>query len=195
MKSKYAFLFLFFLGTQTVFSQTFQQFSFAATSEAIGLPFTNYLPYHPGVEISGTLRKKDKANNVQYLNVKAGFFYHRRLETAIYLGGEYQFSQKLFRQKISVDFPVGLGYLHSFYPGELYEQNGEGGFEKVNQLGRPHLYVNLGVGLTYLGIGRFQPFIRQELMVETPFANGIPAIPHSLVKIGVQIKLNNNDNQ
>jgi len=87
-----------------------------------------------------------------------------------------------------------LGYLHTFYPAELYQQTESGDFEVVNQLGRPHLYVNLGVGLTYLGSNKMQPFIRQELFIETPFANGIPVIPHSLLKIGIHIKINNNDN-
>ncbi|MEL6866982.1 MAG: hypothetical protein AAFP19_21335 [Bacteroidota bacterium] len=178
-----------FLAMQNTFSQKLQQFSVAATTEAIGLPFTNYLPYHPGLEVSGTLRKTDKERNIQYLNVKAGFFYHERLETALYLGGEYQYSQKLFKQRISVDLPLGIGYLHSFYPGEVYEQNSDGDFEKINQFGRPHVYVNLGIGLTYLGRGKVQPFIRQELLLEAPFANGIPAIPHSLLKLGVQIKI------
>ena len=27
------------------------EFSIVATSEAVGLPFTNYLPYHPGLEV------------------------------------------------------------------------------------------------------------------------------------------------
>jgi len=165
------------------------QAAISLNSEAIGLPFTNYSPIHPGMEIVGTLRKNEQDKSIQYLNLKAGFFYHQRLETAIYLGGEYQYSRKLFRQKLSVDLPVGLGYLHSFYPGEIYEQNENGDFEVVNQLGRAHVYLNLGVGLTYLSASKVQPFVRQELLLEAPFANGIPAIPHSLLKIGIQINL------
>lgn len=170
-------------------AQTFHQFSVSFNSEAIGLPFTNYSPIHPGVEVTGTLKKNEQPKNIQCLNVKAGMFHHQKLETAIYLGGEYQYSKKLFNQRLSIDLPVGLGYLHTFYPGELYEQNENGDFEVVNQSGRSHLYVNLGVGLTYLSDGKVQPFVRQELFLETPFANGIPAIPHSLIKLGVQVKL------
>lgn len=171
------------------YSQQLHQLSVSANTEAIGLPFTNYSPIHPGLEIAATVKKKDQARNLQYWNAKAGFFYHQRLETAIYLGGEYQYSQKLFQQNLSLDVPVGAGYLHSFYPGELYEQNEAGDFENISQLGRSHVYVNLGIGLTYIGSSKVQPFIRQELLLETPFANGIPAIPHSLFKIGVQINL------
>lgn len=171
------------------YSQMFEQFSVSFNSEAIGFPFTNYSPIHPGIEITGTIRKNERAKSIRYINVKAGFFHHRRLENAFYLGGEYQYSQTLFKNKVSVDLPVGLGYLHTFYPGELYEQNENGEFEAINQWGRSHLYANLGIGLTYLSDNKIQPFVRQELFLETPFANGIPIIPHSLLKIGVQVKL------
>ena len=171
------------------YAQQLQQFSVSVNSEAIGLPFTNYSPIHPGFEMTGTFRKNETSNNIQCLNAKAGFFYHQRLAIGIYLGGEYQYSQKLFNEKLSLDLPVGLGYLHTFYPNELYEQNENGDFEVINQFGRSHLYINLGVGLTYLNRGKIQPFVKQELLLQTPFANGIPAIPHSLIKIGIQIKL------
>ncbi len=171
------------------YGQKIEQISISGISEAIGLPFTNYSPIHPGLEFSSTIKKVDRPRSNRYLNAKAGFFYHQKLEAAIYLGGEFQYSYKIINQKLSVDLPLGLGYLHSFYPGELYEQNEIGDFEVVNQFGRSHLYLNLGLGLTYLHDGRVEPFIRQELLIETPFANGLPLIPHSLVKIGVQIKL------
>ncbi|MEM1319405.1 MAG: hypothetical protein AAGG75_04065 [Bacteroidota bacterium] len=103
------------------------------------------------------------------------------METAIYLGGTYQYSQKLLKQRISLDFPVGADYLHSFYPGELYEQNAEGDFNELKQLGRPHFCANLGVSLTYLGKGSIQPFIRQELLLEIPYSEEQP-IPAGTVK-------------
>ena len=188
MSKKLVFFTLLFSCFISGYSQRFQQFSISLNSEAIGLPFTNYSPIHPGIEISGNLQKNEKHKSIRYLNAKAGFFHHQRLMNAFYLGAEYQYSQKLFKERMSLDLPLGLGYLHSFYPGEIYEQNEAGDFESINQVGRSHLYLNAGIGLTYLAGSRVQPFIRQELLLQTPFANGIPLIPHSLLKIGVQIK-------
>lgn len=175
------------------FSQKLEQISVAATTEAIGLPFTNYFPYHPGLEIKGNIKKTEKPKSIRYFNINLGSFYHQKVEMAFYLGVEYQYTLKLFKGKIGLDFPVGLGYLHSFYPGKLYEQSDDGNFEEVSQLGRPHAYANLGVGLSYLSCSKFQPFIRQELLVETPFANGIPIVPHSILKVGTHINLNINE--
>ncbi|MEM6806720.1 MAG: hypothetical protein AAF696_35290 [Bacteroidota bacterium] len=189
MSKKFVFFILLFSCLSSGYSQRFKQLSASLNSEAIGLPFSNYSPIHPGIEISGTLKKNDRAKSIRYWHAKAGFFQHERLANAIYLGGEYQYSQKLFKERMSLDLPLGLGYLHTFYPGEIYEQNEAGDFESINQVGRAHLYLNLGIGLTYLGSSSVQPFIRQELMLQTPFANGIPVIPHSLLKFGIQIKL------
>lgn len=172
------------------YTQKIERLSIAATSEAIGLPFTNYLPIHPGFEIKVTLKNKETDKSKHQYNHNLGAFFHSKVENALYFGGEYQYTRKLFNQKLGLDFPVGLGYLHSFYPSELYIQNDDGSFEKKAQLGRSHLYINLGVGLTYINEGKIEPFIRQELLVETPFGNGIPVIPHSLLKIGVNIKMN-----
>lgn len=173
------------------YAQGVEKISIAATSEAIGFPFTNYLPYHPGIELKATLRNKERPQSIRQINVNAGYFFHRKVENAFYLGGEYQYTQKLFNSRIGLDIPAGLGYLHTFYPSELYEQTDSGDFERITSLGRPHLYVNLGIGLTYLNDSKIQPFIRQELFLETPFATSIPVIPHSLLKVGIQINLNN----
>ncbi|SMG49287.1 hypothetical protein SAMN05661096_03593 [Marivirga sericea] len=194
MKKIQIIIIMLFLGVQNIVAQKVKQVSVMATTEAIGLPFTNYAPIHPGIEASITFARNEQDKSVQLFNAKAGSFYHRKLQIAVYLGGEYQYSRKLFKQKISLDFPIGLGYFHTFYPGEIYEQNGNGDFERVNQFGRPHLYINLGIGLTYIGRGNIQPFIRQEALIQTPFANGIPVIPHSLIKIGVNIKFGEDEN-
>ncbi len=175
-------------------AQQLDRFSIAATSEAIGLPFTNYLPYHPGIEFKLGLLLKETRHNIQHFNTTLGMYLHRRLETGIYMGGEYQYTQKLFSQKLGLTFPVGLGYSHTFYPGELYQQVENGDFEQVFQFGRPHFYVNGGVGLIYLGSKKIQPFIQQIMFVKTPFANGIPVMIHSFLKIGIHIKISNDEN-
>lgn len=183
-------LLLFALGG---YAQGIEQLSFAATTEAIGLPFTNYSPYHPGIEMRVKLRSKEALKNEQSYHASFGAYVHPKLETGLYLGGEYQYAQMLFQQKMSLDFYGGLGYLHTFYPGELYKQTEEGDFETVSQWGRPHFYVNLGVGLTLMKNQRVQPFIRQDMLINTPFANGLPVILHSFLKIGLIINLNNHE--
>ena len=163
----------------SAYGQKIDQISIAATSKAIGLPFTNYLPYHPGLEFKATFKTKTTDKKIQRYNVNLGAFFHRRLQTGFYIGGEFQYTKTLFQQTIGLDLPVGLGYLHTFYPNELYEQRENGDFEVVSQFGRPHVYINLGIGISYLRPKKIHPFIRQELFVQTPFANSFPVLPHS----------------
>jgi len=172
-------------------AQKLSDFSIAGMSEAVGLPFTNYLPVHPGIEMTGTFKRVEKLSSDQFLKGKVGFFHHERVALAIYTGIEYQYSKKIFSQKMSLDFPMGLGYLHTIYPGELYEIR-DGELVEVNKFGRAHLYTNIGVGLTYLKNEKIKPFIRQELFAEI-FGNAISVIPHSLLKVGVQINITKNE--
>lgn len=183
-----SFLVLLFL-LNSIQAQLVKEVSLALQTEAIGLPFTNYSPAHPGFEAGLTLWKKEGTKSIQTAEVFAGGFYHKKLETGFYLRGNYQYTFKVM-DKLGVDLPVGVGYMHTFYPADLYEQDpATGEFETISQTGRPHALITAGIGLSYLSEGNFQPFIKQELAIETPFANSLPVITHSFLKAGVKIKL------
>ena len=158
-------------------------------NENVAFPFTRYTPIHPGAEIGVGVYEVEKDKSIQTVNVYAGGFYHKRLELGLYVRGEYQYTLK-FKDKVGLDLPVGIGYLHSFYPGELYELNSNGEFETVSQTGRPHALITGGVGVRYLGFEKVQPFVRQSIGIETPFANYLPVLPHSFLSFGVTIQLN-----
>jgi hypothetical protein len=163
--------------------------SIALTNESIALPFTRYSPIHPGAEVGMTFWEKNKTRSSQRWNAVLGGYYHQRVETAFYLQGQYQY-QWFLLPYLGVDLTGGLGYLHSFYPADLYEQNATTGkYQAVSQIGRPHGIAELGLGLTFTNSSRIEPYIRQSMMVEAPFANGIPVIPHSFLKVGVNVKL------
>lgn len=172
----------------TSFGQTIKGVSIAAMNEEISFPFTRFTPIHPGVEVGITFREVEKEKSIRNLNLNVGFYHHEKIENGIYLRGEYQFRPKL-GSLLTFDLSGSLGYLHTFFPGEIYEMNESSyEFEKVNQSGRSHLTGALGMGFTLVKTEKIQPFIRQELMVETPFASGVPVIIHSFLKLGVNIK-------
>lgn len=189
-------LVLISISTTICFCQSFDRLSVSMTTEAIGWPFTNYFPIHPGLELRTPIMLNDSPGSQQSFNLNLGAYYHRKLQSAIYAGLDYQYTRKVFSRQLGIDLPIGLGYLHTIYPGELYSQDDQGAFESVPSIGRPHLFVSLGLGFTYLGDGnRIQPFIRQSLMIQTPFANGIPVIPHSFLSAGIIIKLKIAENE
>jgi len=136
------------------------------------------------------LKETDKRSMIKAVNLHLGWYLHRKVENAFYLRAEWAWQFKI-GDFLTADLYSGIGYMHVFYPGEVYELNASSGeFEKIRQKGRPHALGNLGIGFTYRNQSRWEPFIRQDLGIESPFANGIPVMVHSFLKVGSHIKLN-----
>ena len=188
MKPKFILLMLICLSPLLIHGQLIKQASLSVVNENIAFPFTTYTPLHPGIEAGLTFWQKEKAHSIQQLNANLGYFFHERIEHAYYLNGTYMYRVKV-KGFLSIDLAAFAGYMHTFYPGNLYEINSESGeISRVQQFGRPHAMAGIGLGLTYRNSSRFEPFIRQEMSVETPFANGIPVMIHSFLKLGLNIK-------
>lgn len=172
--------------------QTNNKISISAMTESVAFPFTRYSPIHPGLEFGYLLKERQKTKMIKALNMQLGWYLHKKVQNAFYIRAEsaWQFFLKDF---ITADLYAGLGYMHVFYPGEVYQLNSSSGeFEKINQTGRPHALGTLGFGFTYRNQSNIEPFVRQDLGIESPFANGIPIMFHSFLKIGINIKLNEN---
>ncbi|WNJ20325.1 hypothetical protein [Pontibacter sp. G13] len=173
------------MAQQTISPNGLKGISVAVMHESTTWPFTSYTPIHPGVEVEVTLRETHGVRSLQRWNVALGGYFHERAETGIYLRGGYQYGWEAHRN-LRLDASGGIGYMHHFYPNEVYEIDPEtGDFSAINQLGKPRVIADVGLGLAFPNNSRFEPFIRQHFAVEAPFANGIPFFPHSLLKIGV----------
>ena len=173
-------------------SQRIKNVSVSLLSEATAIPFTRYMPIHPGAELGLGLHEVEKKVSYRSINAYIGGFWHRRVASAMYLRLEYMYIFNI-QDVVGIELPISVGYLHTFHPADLYVQNEvTGEFEKISQLGRPHALVQGGLGIRYLGNPNIQPFIRQSLGIETPFANTFPFMIHSFLNAGVTIHLNNN---
>ena len=179
----------FLLSTSAVFSQKIHALSISAMTETTSYPFTRYLPIHPGLEVGTTFWLKEKNNSKHQINAYLGGYHHKKLENGFYLRGEYAYTYSI-KNIIGLDLPLGVGYQHTFYPGEVYEQNAESGnWEKMNHFGKPHTIVNCGFGLRILNLGKVQPFIRHESALDIPLYNGFLNL-RTFLKLGINIKLN-----
>lgn len=166
----------------------------AAMSETFSFPFTRFTPIHPGLEIGTSMLKKEKQKGVHNINVFLGGYYHQKIENGFYLIGEYAYQYKL-NENFGIDLPVGGGYQHDFYPGEIYKQSETSGeWEKFNQMGKPHALVTFGFGFTFLKPQKVQPFVRYQSVIDFPLYNGFMTT-RTFIKIGVNIKLKNNETE
>lgn len=189
MKSFLIVLLLTFLSLFTK-AQEVKRLSVTGMTESMAFPFTRYAPFDPGIEVGYAMKETERPGIIKAVNLHLGWYYHRRVENAYYLRAEWAWQFKI-ADFLTADLYSGIGYMHVFYPGEVYElNNSTGDFEKIRQKGRPHALGNLGIGFTYRNQSRLEPFIRQDLGIESPFANGIPVMVHSFLKIGTHIKLN-----
>lgn len=169
-------------------SPAIQAISFSLLNESLAFPFTRFSPIHPGAELGLTFLQQDRNKSMTQWNAYLGGFYHENVETALYLKGEFLYRYQV-HPNVGMDLMGGLGYVHHFYPGTLYEVNGEtGDFTEVQQFGKARAMAELGIGITYTNDSRFEPFVKQSFAVKSPFANGIPVIPHSFLKVGVSYK-------
>ncbi|MEL6562406.1 MAG: hypothetical protein AAFQ94_29825 [Bacteroidota bacterium] len=173
---------------QTSFGQKIEGFSLAFQTESIALPFSRISPVHPGVEFGLKLKSVTKTHSERSWHAYAGWFYHESMDQNFYLRGEYQFAYKIFKNlKLSV--PLGLGYLHSFHSKPVYEQGEDGTFEEKTQMGRPHATIHSGIGVRYVGINTIEPFVKYDIMVQTPFVSTVPVGLRNFLKIGVNINI------
>ena len=164
----------------------------AVVSETYSFPFTRFLPIHPGLEIGTSLFHKERPKSEHYINIFLGGYYHRKVENGFYLRSEYVYRYKI-KNAIGIDFPVGIGYQHAFYPGEVYEQNSEtGDWERANQVGKPHALVNFGLGFTYLKPKKVQPFVRYESIIDYSLNRGF-LTTRTFLKFGINIKISKNE--
>lgn len=176
-------------GPKAIFGKINRQLSLAAINESIAFPFSSYSEFHPGFELGYSIRSNEKEHSIRQLNVYAGWFLHQYVENGFFLRGEYSYKLKL-GEAFTAGIYGGAGYLHTFYPGTLYQiDEFTGEINSVRQFGRPRVMISAGLQLSYRSKAGIEPFLKQEFAVESPFANGTPVMPHSFLKLGMNINL------
>ena len=169
-------------------AQIIDDLDIAIQSESISYPFSRISPIQPSIQIGTSFRKRIKEKSERNYNLHLGFYHHKDVENGIYLQGEYAHTF-IIAKKVGVILPAGIGYLHTFYPGELFSQNDDGSFSQVNQLGRAHIIATTGIGLSYRGFEKFEPYIQYDIMAQYPFGKTIPLLPHTFIRLGIKFKI------
>ena len=190
--SKYSSVVLIVAGCCLAFAtnaQKIQAVSFSLQSESVAIPFTRLGKLHPGIEIGVQLHQQERVHTLRRWNAYVGWFHHENLDQNFYLRGEYEFAYNI-NKTLSIFAPISLGYMHSFHAKPVYEQRSDGSFSEKTQMGRPHAILNLGLGARYLGFRRLEPFVKYEVMAQSPFVATVPVAPRSFLKVGTQIKFN-----
>lgn len=187
-------LWSFVLGTCVLRAQVrpARALSIMVLSEASSLPSYKLVkaPVHPGAALGTEFYLNNNETHQLLLAPVLGGYYHKNIYTAFFLTGDF-----LYRWNTDIglqpEAAAGIGYQHTFFPDQLYEADENGNFQPVTTAGRPHALIQASLGLGYaLPIGdakdKVALFARYQLQLETPFANGIPVLPHSIFYFGVR---------
>ena len=163
-------------------------------NHAATLPFDGIVlsPLHPGFSLGTEYAWKEGRLGRLYQGFRAGYFYNEFIAKALFLLTEIGYRLTL-RFGLFADVGVGIGYLHSFHPHEIFRLNDEGEFVKAKDSGKSAALFSVGLGIGFdfsrkLGwpvsafIG-FQPFI------QTPYTVEESVLPQSFVHFGVRFKL------
>ena len=165
--------------------------SVSFVDESIAFPSHRLIksPLHPGFTVGTEFPNKKFDSDAEWgLRAEIGAYFHERVENAVFLNGSAYYRQPIYWE-LYAEGGAGAGYLHSFYPSTIWEQQPDGGFSIKEQKGRPHAIATVDLGLGYDLSPQWTVFIRYQLMVETPFASTIPVIPHTLFSMGAKFHL------
>ncbi|MEL6589938.1 MAG: hypothetical protein AAFQ68_07660 [Bacteroidota bacterium] len=173
---------LFLLSTS--YAQTLR---LGGQQESSSLPFTSFAELHPGFELSYGFAPTDKGTRSTQWWISGGYFHHRGLESAAYVKVSYAWQQPV-GDVLQLELAPSLGYLHSFYPGNVYELR-DGEYQAITQYGRPRVMAEVGFTAALWPDKAISPFVQYRFGIESPFANGIPVFPHSFYQIGISYQL------
>ncbi|MFC2138440.1 hypothetical protein ACFLTE_09720 [Bacteroidota bacterium] len=147
-------------------------------------------PVHPGLLIGTEFLVKEKPNSDFHISSNMGFYHHKKLQNGFLLNSEIGYRYN-FNFGLNLNSRFGLGYLHTFYPGEVYKQTDEG-FKEITDYGKPHLLASLSIGTGYTLKSVFsnpvEIFCNYQLLLEAPFATklGLPFLIHYMLNIGIK---------
>lgn len=161
---------------------------------AISYPFEAILsgPLHPGFSVGTEYTYSQGQHGRFFQNLNAGYFFNKYNAKALFAetsaGYRYTFGFGMFG-----DLALGLGYIHSFHPVEVYSLNSQGEYEKAKDKGKSAAIFPLILGLGYdfsrkLG-WPFSLFFRYQAILQIPYSKSDTIIGHSMLHIGIRIRV------
>lgn len=163
-------------------------------NHSITMPFSGIIlsPLHPGFSLGTEYCYKQGRLGRLFQNLHAGYYYNEYNARAIFLktGAGYRYTAGF---GLFGDLSLGLGYLHSFHPTEIFAQNAQGEYEKVKDHGKGSIIFLVAIGIGYdfsQKVGwpvsvffRFQPYI------QTPYSVESSVLPQSMLHFGIRVQL------
>lgn len=147
------------------------------------------LVLHPGLTVGMDYTVAGNKWATLHWDTDLGGYWHRWNNTSFFLKTALGF--RLTLGSVFADLNLGVGYMHSWAAGDMYQRAEEGGVEKAANWGHPHFMPNTSFLVGWDGSRKnnqsWAVHIGPEVYLQSSF-NHI-SLPHVAVKIGFTYKL------
>lgn len=157
---------------------------------AIKLNYFGELVLHPGltVGVDYTLSKNNRLT--VHWDADLGGYWHRWNNTSFFIKSTIG-TRLAVAGPVFADINAGIGYMHSFASGDVYQRDLNGGVEKATNIGHAHFMPNASILLgwdgTRNGKRRCTFHVGPEVYLQSSFNHIF--LPHVSAKIGMTYKL------
>ncbi|HEV8515213.1 MAG TPA: hypothetical protein VGQ59_18150 [Cyclobacteriaceae bacterium] len=161
-------------------------------NHSISMPFHKIFaqPIHPGIQVGVEGRYFENNRSKLFQTLNAGMFYNNYNGKGFYLNSEFAY-RYTSKSGIFAETLLGIGYLRTYHPTDIYELNNSGTYQKVNDKGFSSPIVSFAFGLGYAfkssSLFSFAPFIRYESIIQTHYNSDLEVLPQSAFHIGLRI--------
>ena len=163
-------------------------FKISVFTHSIGLPFKDYIkkPLNLGVSLGAQFAYNKQKKNPWMQEFEVSWYKHRHLNKGLMI--KTNFSKNFFTNNgLFVAPEIGFGYIMDITENASYKLNTEGVYERGSGISHgftTQLGVTAGKRFKREGKNDFAPFIKYEGMIQFPYSDFTPFLPHTMIQIG-----------
>jgi hypothetical protein len=157
---------------------------------ALKADYFGELVLHPGLTVGMDYTVAENKWATLHWDADLGGYWHRWNNASAFMKTTFGF--RLTLGSVFADLNLGVGYMHSWAAGPVYQRVEEGGVEKTANWGHPHLMPNASFLIGWDGSRRknqrWAVHAGPEVYLQSSFNHIF--LPHVAAKIGFTYKLN-----
>lgn len=155
---------------------------------AFKVEYFGELVMHPGLNVGIDYTVMDTKWITLHWNADLGGYWHRWNNTSAFL--KTSFGSRFKLGSAFADFNLGLGYMHSWAAGDLYQRAEDGGVERATNWGHSHFMPNASFLIGWDGTKKTNLPVMIHFGPEIYLQSGFnhTFLPHAAAKLGFTYK-------
>jgi len=149
-------------------------------------------PLNIGAVLGIEFTYKQNPISSTHQKIELGWYRHKNLNKAVYVKTDFvhRFTSK---NGLYTEYNIGVGGIVDIPEFQTFSVNDQGKFVTDGLGARLNALVSLGISGGFdIDIKEkyiISPFVKYESMLQFPYSNTLPLLPHSMLHLGSRIKL------